>query len=54
MRKMSETNQKPTDEEIDRIDKILDQLDELRKQLPEDYQQDYAYQILDELGVEEE
>lgn len=50
---MKQPIQKPTDEEINRIDNILDQLDVLRKQLPEDYQQDYAYQILDELGIEE-
>jgi len=39
---MSQTNQK----EIERIDKVLDQLDELMKQLPNDYQMDYAHEVL--------
>ena len=54
--KQNQKTENPTkisDEEIDRIDGILNQLDELMKQLPEDYQQDYAYEILDRLGVEE-
>ena len=49
----TKTEEKPTEQEIDRIDGILNKLDELIKQLPLDYQQDYAYSILDRLNVEE-
>lgn len=51
MRKMGKTIQKPTDEEINRIDNILDQLDELLKQLPEDYQRDYALDLCSRFDI---
>lgn len=51
--KQNQKTEKVSEEEIDRIDSVLNQLDELMKQLPADYQQDYAYEILDRLGVEE-
>lgn len=41
-----------TDEEIDRIDNILNRLDELLKQLPEDYQRDYAIELCDRFDIQ--
>ena len=40
-------NKKTTEKEIKRIDSILNKLDELMKQLPNDYQMDYAQEVLD-------
>ena len=44
---------KTTEKEIDRIDSILNKLDELMKQLPDDYQMDYAQEVLDRFKDEE-
>lgn len=44
---INKKNIQTKDEEIDRIDSILDKLDELIKQLPDDYQMDYAQEVLD-------
>ena len=41
------SNKKTTEKEIKRIDSILNKLDELMKQLPDDYQMDYAQEVLD-------
>lgn len=38
--------------EIDKIDQILDQLDELLKQLPNDYQRDYALELCNRFDIE--
>ncbi|OLS20358.1 MAG: hypothetical protein HeimC3_40970 [Candidatus Heimdallarchaeota archaeon LC_3] len=43
---------KTTEKEINRIDSILNKLDELMKQLPDDYQMDYAQEVLDRFTEE--
>ena len=40
-----------SEQEIDKIDKTLDQLDDLLKQLPADYQRDYAIELCDRFDI---